>query len=140
MADCLDRFGQAAPDMLLGTGMCDSLRCHADDFARHQLVATALLHGPGNELVGRHALARQFGHRSLLLWLFPRPRLILALAQIRTQGLRLPLAACCKLGVGGLPGRWFFHSQSFHGSNSPSPAIATANGRSVCSTFTVSAW
>jgi len=29
--------------------------------------------------------------------------------------------------------------QSLNGSNSPSPAIATANGRSVCSTLTVPA-
>ena len=101
--------------MLLGTGMLDALRRHADDFAGCQLVATTLLHGPGNELVGCHALACQFGHRSLLLWLFPRPRLILALAQIRAQGLRLPLAARCKLGVGGFWKWRLFHGRSFHG-------------------------
>jgi hypothetical protein len=34
---------------------------------------------------------------------------------------------------------WGFYTlltaQSFHGSNSASPAIATANGRNVCNTF-----
>lgn len=34
----------------------------------------------------------------------------------------------------------FPHPQSFHGSNSASPAIATANGRKVCNTFTEAAW
>ena len=31
-------------------------------------------------------------------------------------------------------------TQSFHGSNSASPAIATANGLNVCNTFVEAAW
>src|SRR5215472_13691303 len=105
------------------------------------MARLGLLHRPEDELVGRHPLVPRFGHRSLLLQLLPRPHLILALAQIRAQGGCLALAPRSKLGAGcrGLWRRWLVHGQSFHGSNSPSPAIATANGRRVCSTFTVSA-
>ena len=42
----------------------------------------------------------RFGHRSLLLRLLPCPRLILALAQIHAQGVRLTLAAGGQLGTG----------------------------------------
>jgi hypothetical protein len=36
--------------------------------------------------------------------------------------------------------RFGLTAQSFHGSNSASPAIATANGRKVCNTFVEAAW
>jgi hypothetical protein len=73
------------------------------------VVGFGLLHRPGDERVGCHATTRRFGHRSLLLRRLPRPRLILALAQIGAQGRRLALLPRGQLrgrgaGRGGLRG------------------------------------
>ncbi len=110
--------------MLLGARMRDWLGCHADDSAGHQLIATVLLHRPGDELVRRHPPVRRFRHHPLLIRRLSCPCLILALAQVGAQGGGLALLPCGQSGAvrGGLRRsrrRQFLH-QSFHGSNSPS--------------------
>lgn len=113
------------------------------------VVGFGLLHRPGDERVGCHATTRRFGHRSLLLRRLPRPRLILALAQIGAQGRRLALLPRGQLrgrgagrgglrrlralvvhGMNGLPARRRRRQASSSSSSSVGIALWIGNGGS----------